>query len=73
MRADERPGACIFQSWGNSMPSGPLALDQPPNSFWADRRVVESMLSMQDSWALSSFEGYPSQSLPGAWTYADFA
>jgi hypothetical protein len=73
VRADRRPGACIFQSWGSSVPSGPLTLDQPPNSFWADRQVVERMLSMQDSWSLSSFEGYPSQALPRAWTYADFA
>jgi hypothetical protein len=73
VRADRRPGACIFQSWGSGVPSGPLALDQPPNSFWADRDVVERMLSMQDSWALSSFDGYPVRALPGHWTYADFA
>jgi hypothetical protein len=73
VRADSRPGACIFQSWGSSTPSGPLALDQPPNSFWADRAVVERMLSMEDSWALSSFDGYPSQDLPAHWTFADFS
>ena len=73
VRADERPGACIFQSWGNTVPSGPLALDQPPNSFWADRAVVEHMLGMQDSWALSNFEGYPEQDLPAHWTYEGFA
>jgi hypothetical protein len=73
VRADSRPGACIFQSWGSSMPSGPLAFDQPPNSFWADREVVERMLSMEDSWALSNFDGYPSQDLPAHWSFADFA
>ncbi len=73
VRGDDRPGACIFQSWGSTMPSGPLALDQPPNSFWADRDVVERMLAMQDSWALSSFEGYPGQVLPGHWSYSEFA
>jgi hypothetical protein len=73
VRADQRPGACIFQSWGSSVPTGPLALDQPPNSFWADRDAVESMLSMQDSWALSCFEGYVAQGLPALWTYGDFA
>jgi hypothetical protein len=72
-RADNRPGACIFQSWGPDVPSGPLALDQPPNSFWADRDVVERMLGMQDSWALSNFEGYPGQVLPDHWTYDGFA
>ena len=73
VRADSRPGACIFQSWGSSTPSGPLDLDQPPNSFWADRDTVEQMLSMQDSWSLSSFQGYPSQVLPTHWAYDNFA
>jgi hypothetical protein len=73
VRADTRPGACIFQSWGSDVPSGPLALEQPPNSFWADRSVVENMLAMQDSWSLSGFEGYPSQVLPTHWTYEGFA
>ena len=73
VRADRRPGACIFQSWGSDVPSGPLALDQPPNSFWADRNVVESMLGMQDSWSLSNFDGYPGQALPEHWSYDDFA
>ena len=69
----DRPGACIFQSWGPTTPSGPLDLDQPPNSFWADRDVVESMLAMGDSWSLSGFDGYPSQVLPEHWTYKGFA
>ncbi len=69
---DDRPGACIFQSWGSTIPSGPLALDQPPNSFWADRSVVEGMLGMEDSWAISSFDGYPSHAVPSHWAYADF-
>ena len=72
-RADSRPGACIFQSWGSDVPSGPLALDQPPNSFWADRDTVGRMLAMQDSWALSSFDGYPGQVLPEHWSFGDFA
>ena len=73
VRADERPGACIFQSWGPDQPAGPLALDQPPNSFWADREVVERMLAMQDSWAISGFDGYPGQTLPAHWGYDGFA
>jgi hypothetical protein len=73
VRTSPRAGACIFQSWGSAMPSGPLSLDQPPNSFWAERAVVERMLSMQDSWSLSTFNGYPGQVLPSHWTYADFA
>lgn len=73
VRAGGRPGACIFQSWGPDMPGGPLGLDQPPNSFWADRDVVASMLRMRDSWALSNFEGYPGQVIPDRWSYASFA
>ena len=73
VRSGERPGACIFQSWGPDVPDGPLALYQPPNSFWADREVVAQMLAMQDSWALSNFDGYIGQSLPPHWSYAGFA
>ncbi len=69
----DRPGALIMQSWGMQAPDGPLDLDQPPNSFWADRQVVESMLSMQDSWSLSSFVGYPGQPLPSHWKLSDLA
>lgn len=73
VRADNRPGACIVQSWGENVPGGPVSLDQPNYSFWADRKVVERMLGMRDTWALSSFDGYPGQSLPTHWTYAGFA
>jgi hypothetical protein len=69
----DKPGACILQSWGPDVPSGPLGLDQPSNSFWVDRETVTQMLAMQDSWALSQFDGYPGQSLPSHWGYADFA
>jgi hypothetical protein len=69
----DRPGALIVQSWGMNVPSGPLDLDQPPNSFWADRQVVESMLGMRDSWALSRFDGYERQDLPAHWSWGGFA
>lgn len=73
VRSGDRPGACIFQSWGPDMPTGPLALDQPTNSFWADRDVVASMLAMNDSWALSNFDGYPDRSVPAHWSYGQFS
>ncbi len=73
VRSDDRPGACIVQSWGDNVPSGPTALDQPTYSFWADRPVVERMLAQQDSWSLSSFVGYPGQNLPSHWSYAGLA
>ncbi len=73
VRADDNPGACIFQSWGFDVPDGPLTLDQPPNSFWAPVSTVSAMLALGDSWALSSFDGYPGQDLPSHWKYSDFA
>lgn len=73
VRNDKRPGACIYQSWGPNVPSGPLSLDQPDNSFWADRKVVERILSQRDSYALSAFAGYPGRPLPGNWTWAGMA
>ena len=73
VRSGRRPGACLFQSWGSGMPTGPLGLDQPANSFWADRDVVAAMLAMRDSWALSQFDGYPIQAIPDRWSYESFA
>lgn len=58
IRAD-RHGALIMNSLGMDNPKGPLALDQPPNSFWVDADVVEGMLAEHDSFAMSSFVGYP--------------
>jgi hypothetical protein len=49
----DRPGACIIQSWGPDEPTGPLSLDQPTYSFWAERAAVEGILAEGDSWALS--------------------
>ncbi len=69
----DRPGACVFQSWGENVPSGPLDLDQPNNSFWADRNVIARMLAAQDSWSLSGFDGYPGQKLPDHWSYEGFS
>ena len=48
----DRPGACINQSWGPATPGGPMALDQPTCSFWADKKVIEKILGQGDSWAL---------------------
>ena len=49
----DRPGACVLQSWGPNLPTGPTALGQPTWSFWAEQSVVEAILSEGDSWALS--------------------
>ncbi len=73
VRSGPRPGACLFQSWGPDLPTGPMALDQPPNSFWADRDVVAGMLAIGDSWALSQFHSYPCRAIPPRWSFAGFA
>ena len=73
VRSDARPGACLYQSWGPTVPSGPLALDQPGNSFWVDRLEVEGMIDAGDTWSISQFEGYPGQELPDRWSYDGFA
>jgi hypothetical protein len=63
------PGACIVQSWGPDMPTGPTALDQPDFSFWAGQSVVEQILGEGDSWALSKTVAFVERDLPPAWKY----
>jgi hypothetical protein len=69
----DRPGACIMQSWGPDMPSGPQDLDQPSFSFWADQPAIESILGEGDSWALSKSPDFQKRELPPAWKYHDAA
>lgn len=64
---------CIDQSWGSQTPSGPLADDQPPFSFWIDANVLASMLGMEDSFALDKFGGFAILPIPAHWTYQGFA
>lgn len=59
----KRPGCLIINSWGPNWISGPKRHDQPDGSFWCDADVINRMLSENDSWALSSFDGYPPQDL----------
>jgi len=65
----DRPGACILQSWGPDVPSGPTALGQPSWSFWVDRPTVEAILSEGDSWALARTPSFARRALPSAWRY----
>lgn len=70
----DRPGACVVQSWGPDMPSGPTGLGQPPFSFWVDQSTIESILAEGDSWALSQTPDFGQskraarkRSLPKTW------
>ena len=66
----DRPGACILQSWGADVPSGPTVLGQPDWSFWAEQAVVEKILGEGDSWALSKSPGFEPRALPASWKYS---
>lgn len=70
LRFGARPGACVFQSWGPNVPSGPLDLDQPDNSFWVDRGPIERILGEGDSWALSKSPFFVERPLPSSWRYS---
>jgi hypothetical protein len=69
----DRPGACIIQSWGSDVPSGPTVLDQPSFSFWAAQDVVVRILAEGDSWALSKSPAFKNRDLPPAWKYHNTA
>jgi hypothetical protein len=59
-----RPGLCCLQSWGHNVPDGPIGMGDHPNcSFWVDADVADRMLRQGDSWALSSFVGFPGRKL----------
>lgn len=63
----------ICQSWGPSVPSGPLSDDQPSFSFWADAGVVARMLAAGDSLAFSRFAGFSKRSIPQKWRHSAFS
>ena len=59
--ADEgRPGLLCQNSWGANWNSGPYGHhDIPDGSFWVDADVATRMLRGKDSYAMSSYAGYP--------------
>jgi hypothetical protein len=57
----DKPGLCCSQSWGPNTPSGPVAKGQPDNTFWVAESTVNRMLSSEDSFTGSEFQGYPAQ------------
>jgi len=56
-----RPGLLCQNSWGDFC-SGPKRHEQPDGSFWIDADTVNVMLRGGDSFALSSYVGYPKAS-----------
>lgn len=59
-----RKGALCLNSWGSNWISGPTRGEQPAGSFWIDVPTVDAMLSQGDSFAISSFVGYPRFIIP---------
>lgn len=67
-RFGKRPGLLCVNSWGKSN-SGPTYPENMPASiadcsFWVDADTVDRMLRGRDTFALSSYEGFPPQKLP---------
>lgn len=64
-----KPRFLIGQSWGPNTPKGPLFLDQPDWTFWADAALVERrILGADDSWALFKSPDFAPRAMPPDWT-----
>lgn len=58
----KREGGRIDNSWGGSAHTGPVGAGNPgPEGFWADAQTIDKMLGYGDSWAFSSFAGFPAR------------
>jgi hypothetical protein len=72
-RGGKRPGGLIWNSWGMKSNSGPhysgIEGFAMPSAFvgctfWCDAHVLDRMLAGEDSFALSSYDGFPPRKLP---------
>lgn len=74
-RFGRRWGGLVYQSWGANSNSGPHysgIMESPEfpagyflnSTFWADADVLDRMFKAQDSFALSSYDGFPARRLP---------
>lgn len=61
-RADKR-GFLLIQSWGENVPDGPTAKGQPGHSFWVKWEVMDQIAQEGDSFAISSFDGFPAREI----------
>lgn len=61
-RADKR-AFLVLQSWGESVPPGPKSLGQPDCSFWITWDACQRIVRAGESYALSSYDGYPARQI----------
>jgi len=59
-----RPGALIYNSWGDQWVYGPTRGPQPSGTFWVDASTIDRMLSEGDSFAFSAYVGFPKVTIP---------
>ena len=68
VRWGKRPGLLCFNSWGDSNTGEHYPKNMPEAvkkcSFWVDADVATYMLRGGDSFALSSYDGFPPRKLP---------
>lgn len=68
-RGGSRPGALIWNSWGNSSNSGKHFPENMPSpfrgsTFWVDADVIDRMCGQGDSFSMSNYDGFPPRKLP---------
>ena len=56
-RPSREKGAYCINSWGADAHPRPLN-DEPPGGFWIPWQTVQRILSQNDSWAYSDFDGF---------------
>ena len=55
----DRPGLLCLNSWGPNWVSGPRwPDDMPEGAFWIDSKVIDGMLSGEDSFAVGGVDGF---------------
>lgn len=59
-RSGREKGAYCLNSWGTDAHPKPLN-DEPLGGFWVDAATVQRMVSQNDSWAYSDFDGFPAE------------
>lgn len=54
-----RPGLLVVNSWGKNWISGPKRYEQPDGTYWITPEDANYIFRQGDSWAISSYDGFP--------------